>query len=310
MIYIRFPHPDLDAHGDLVAFRAKTSYVDNDWLNLMPWLEEHQYVGTDGLGGGKCWYSEQPIAGKGGREVEHFRPKMSLAGLNDTQLKELRKKKILNEILPYIEVAGSGYPWLRFEPRNYRLASPAVNMQGSKGSIFPVLKGTARLAAPVVNVASEHAILLDPCEKDDVLCLTVNLVGEIVPAYEGKLDATTDLIAQWYTDAMRWLRATVSILVYDLNHPSWIKCRKRVYELTVKDIADLTNAISKGNADLLEKCKDNLLERTRKDAPFASAARAAVRHQIAALEASPSRAEQLAMSVLQGIERFVATTEG
>jgi hypothetical protein len=310
MIYIRFPHPDLDANGDLVAFRAKTSYADKDWLNLMPWLEAHQYVATHRQGGGKCWYSEQPIAGKGDREVEHFRPKMTLSPLNAKQKAQLRKRKIHDEILPYLDEAGSGYPWLRFEPRNYRLSSASVNRQGSKGSVFPVLRGTARLADPTVDDAAEYAILLDPCKKEDVLCLTVNLLGEIEPAYDARLDATTDLAAQWTTDAMRWLRARVSMLVYDLNHPSWIKCRKQVYELAIQDIAELTAAIASGNDPLLGKCKDVLIARSQIDAPFASAARAAIAHQIAARASSSSKADQLSAAVLQAIENFLARAEG
>ena len=309
MIYIRFPHPDLANHVDLARFLAKVQHSDGDWTSLFDWLEAHQYVGTNGLGGGKCWYSEQPIGGKGDREVEHFRPKMKLSSLTTTHRNDLRKKGILAAIEPFLEESGEGYPWLRFKASNYRLSSASVNMQGSKGSIFPVLKGAQRIEDPSEDYLAEFAILLDPSVIEDVESLAINPIGEITPAFAERPNPAADFVTQWNSNGMRWLRAEVSIVVFDLNNSSWIKSRKDIYDKVTRDTLDLRSAIASGNEALLRKCKELLLERTRKDAPFAGAGRSALQDQIRALAASNALPDKLAQTVLKEIQATIRRAE-
>lgn len=154
----------------------------------------------------KCWYSEIRIA-QSELEVDHFRP----------------KNKVTASKPPH-----SGYWWLAFDWRNYRLAYSLINKRrrdiredevSGKGCYFPLREESTRASHAAADISGEEPRLLDPCIKSDVELLGYTVeTGKIV---EGPLqnDEPED-----------WLRANRSIDLYHLNEGSLILDR---YELNV-----------------------------------------------------------------------------
>ncbi len=145
------------------------------------------------LGSAKCWYSEASLLESEG-QVEHFRPKKSVAG----------------------EKHG-GYWWLAFDWTNLRLAHPTVNrrktdylsreMRG-KGTYFPLRDGTDRANSPGEE-SQEEPVLLDPVVFSDTLLICFSKEGAPTPRYQEEDD-------EW-----KWQRAASSIEYYHLNEGTW-----------------------------------------------------------------------------------------
>lgn len=130
--------------------------VNSDhWGKLKDFLSE--------ISNGKCWYSES-------RDdfsyfhVDHFRPKKSAIGID--------KKDY------------GGYWWLAFNWLNYRLCGGIGNV--NKKDKFAILKSKA--CNPTENIEDEIIYFLDPTEEEDVLKLTFNNSGEIIPLYNDGWD--------------------------------------------------------------------------------------------------------------------------
>jgi hypothetical protein len=102
---------------------------------LLNWLTEIHHR--------KCWYSEA-MESVSSYHVDHFRPKGRAAQMDKTE--------------------RSGYWWLTFDWKNYRLAGQLLNVK--KRDLFPVqYPGFAQAANPL-SLHAEGPILLDPLTND------------------------------------------------------------------------------------------------------------------------------------------------
>ena len=145
------------------------------------------------LGCAKCWYSEASLQECEG-QVEHFRPKKSVAGEDH-----------------------GGYWWLAFDWTNLRLAHPTVNRRKTdyltgekrgKGTYFPLKSGTVRANSPGEE-SQEEPVLLDPVVFSDTLLICFSESGSPSPRHKKDED-------EW-----KWQRAQSSIEYYHLDEVSW-----------------------------------------------------------------------------------------
>lgn len=130
---------------------AKLQIIDD---NEALWTEIKDFLLN--ISHGKCWYSEA-IEAYDHQHVDHFRPKKVAIGLD--------KKD------------HGGYWWLAFDWTNYRVCGGAGNVR--KKDKFAVRANKANNPTDVVD--DELNYILDPCEEEDVLKITFNQHGEIMP---------------------------------------------------------------------------------------------------------------------------------
>lgn len=121
---------------------------ENTWRKLKEFLLD---ISSD-----KCWYSESKD-NYSYLHVDHFRPKKVALGIDKQD--------------------HGGYWWLAFDWKNYRVCGPVGNI--NKKDKFAVLKNKAN--SPNDNIEDEIIYFLDPTEEEDVLKITFNNVGEIMP---------------------------------------------------------------------------------------------------------------------------------
>ena len=155
------------------------------WGKLKQWLL--------GMSHDKCWFSEAKDCFSHW-DVEHYRP----------------KKIPKDGFDPNIHHA---YWWLAFDWTNFRVCGNAGNRK--KGAAFPLRTGCTR-CAPLGDLRSEIAMLLDPAEEDDPVLLSFNMVGEAIPAAH-------------VTDAWERSRVTYSVDRYNLDFPPLVDKRKTVW---------------------------------------------------------------------------------
>ena len=131
--------------------KKRNELIDDNrqlWKDIKPHLQR--------LSHNKCWYSEA-------REVfsyyhvDHFRPKKKAIDLNKED--------------------QGGYWWLAFNWKNYRICGAVGNT--IKGDHFYVKKNKACCQEDDLN--DEVICFLDPVKKNDVLKVTFNDNGEIIP---------------------------------------------------------------------------------------------------------------------------------
>jgi hypothetical protein len=123
--------PDDKARIDLV-FAHRKLWRDPRLLN---WLTDIHHR--------KCWYSESRES-VSSYHVDHFRPKGRAAQMDKSE--------------------RSGYWWLTFDWKNYRLAGQLLNVK--KRDLFPVqYPGSAQAANPL-SLHAEGPLLLDPLTND------------------------------------------------------------------------------------------------------------------------------------------------
>lgn len=118
-----------------------------------------------------CWYSDCKLVGQYG-DVDHFRPK--------SRSIDYEGKVILD----------SGYWWLAYDYKNYRLSCQVVNrrnQQGGKVDYFP-LKNTPIIARDKVQINKEEPLLLDPCNLEDTKLIGYREGGIIVSESDEKWD--------------------------------------------------------------------------------------------------------------------------
>jgi uncharacterized protein (TIGR02646 family) len=170
-----------------------------DHSELWSELKEH----LSKLSHEKCWYSEARVP-LSELEIDHFRPKN-------------RVTACLNQ--------HSGYWWLAFEWKNFRLACSLANKRRhdirgdavfGKGCHFPLLDENARVPdANPADVTPEKPKLIDPCVMADVRLLDYAVeFGKVVERYDR------------VSDAVRHDRAKISIELYHLNEGTLIRDRK------------------------------------------------------------------------------------
>jgi hypothetical protein len=162
------------------------------------------------LGNLKCWYSEKRVE-LGLAEVEHFRPKLRVTG-----------------------VQHAGYWWCVFKWENYRLSHPLVNKRITdyqtgevvgKGCYFPLQEGCHRAETENEQV-NEVPVLIDPTIASDC---------ELI-----EFDSSSGAAIPKYTEEENsWLfqRADESIDFYYLNEGTWVADREDIMK-AVASICD------------------------------------------------------------------------
>jgi hypothetical protein len=110
------------------------------------------------LSGGKCWFSE--VREKNSHyEVEHFRPKKEAKALDGT--------------------SRDGYWWLAFDYMNFRVCTNVPNRM--KGGWFPLKSGSLCSSYSQQCEESETRYLLDPVDASDVVLISFDEEGKVVP---------------------------------------------------------------------------------------------------------------------------------
>ena len=247
MVYVKYPRNELNTQAAIAAWDKRVA--DNnkaggaketglDWTTLYEWLANHSYFKYPkaNLDYGKCWYSEMPVGGKKGKELEHFRPKAAATPLTVKQVEKLQKEfPDVAALNLFDTTASAGYPWLEYEERyNYRLSSPHCNTGGSKGTVFPILNGTARIKSPKCSKPGdydEYYLLLDPSAFKDTGLLLVDADGMIRPKFKAAAPGTWHInpVSHWDDTWIKYCRAAITIVVLDLNHLDLVNARKIKY---------------------------------------------------------------------------------
>jgi uncharacterized protein (TIGR02646 family) len=180
---------------------------------------------------GKCAYCEMRYAATQPMDVEHFRPKSEVSDFDGSKC--------------------TGYYWLASEWTNllpscidcnrariHRQEPNGPELRLGKETLFPIEKGTRR-ATFGESLASERALLLDPCNDRPELYLTFP-EGIVVAAAGGV--APPDATA----------RVDSSVRVYGLNRTELVQERRRVL-LSLRrhfdQIRQLTLALSQALSD-------------------------------------------------------------
>lgn len=120
----------------------------NIWGDLKDFLLE--------ISKNKCWYSEAKDK-YSHLHVDHFRPKKAAIGID--------KKDY------------GGYWWLAFDWNNYRVCGAVGNV--NKRDKFAVFRNKASTIDD--NIEDEIIYFLDPTEEEDILKITFNNNGEVMP---------------------------------------------------------------------------------------------------------------------------------
>jgi hypothetical protein len=164
----------------------------------------------------KCWYTECKNPGTDD-DVDHYRPKNSIAVQKGEQ--------------PH-----SGYYWLAFVWRNYRLSChrgnrlrkhPETNETGGKGDQFPLLDASKRLRIPTRiqdELDKERPLLLDPVRPSHVAVLTFTARGLVAinPVFEN--------------NPVDRLRFEESRRCYHLDWPKFRDARVELYNLVERKV--------------------------------------------------------------------------
>lgn len=202
----------------------------------------------------KCWYTEAPQQGTD-VDVDHFRPKK-------------RVQETLN-----LHHTHDGYWWLAFSIQNYRVSCIFANRRrtdvetgqtGGKADHFPLLDENCRAQSPTCILEEEQPVLIDPLRATDVQLLQFNSNGEAMPRYSE-------------TDSPRkYLRAYISISLYNINHSDFVRARLDLRDAINKDVYSAKryfNKLEKGDA-VNDHAYEETICRLRgmrgKDAPYSS----------------------------------------
>lgn len=95
---------------------------------------------------GKCVYCESPLRVDGWDQLDHFRPKKAVLGMNR---KPVRIGKLQHP----------GYYWLAYDWQNLVPSCAICNQQ--KGAMFPLLHGSRHALTPT-DIGSESPVLIHP----------------------------------------------------------------------------------------------------------------------------------------------------
>ncbi|MCU6456015.1 hypothetical protein LPN01_18205 [Sphingomonas sp. A2-49] len=202
---------------------------------------------------GKCAYCETRFSASAPVDVEHYRPKGSVAEAEkhggywwvamdwDNLLPSCidcnrRRGQVLADASSSLEVLATA-------------AEQATTLAGKQDS-FPVVDEAGRVLEESVHFDDEGALLINPCLDDPSRSLTYNFdparpLGLIVPNGEG-------------TDA---IRGAVSIQIYGLNRLRLVQDRTEILR-RLEFLAGLVVDLAKSIADLEEPATVLLLEGT------------------------------------------------
>ncbi|MDD5169279.1 MAG: hypothetical protein PHN75_10710, partial [Syntrophales bacterium] len=172
MIYINPRDIDFDP-----AWEAKARELTKELLKKKPeeraafidskraetWGNKALLESLRGVVGNKCWYSEVPLDGAD-PNVDHFRPKGRVVEIDHSTLEKTGD-------------ISSGYWWLAFEPKNFRLSCMHSNQrrvdentEGGKWDFFPV-EGARGLEGTEWDLIEEAVLPFDPCSGTDMALL-------------------------------------------------------------------------------------------------------------------------------------------
>ncbi len=278
MNFIPYPRADQDSHPDLAAWRLRSSKSGGDWTALKSFLNDCTLVSPVNQALPKCWYSELPQGDDYALDVEHFRPKGSGNPLNAKQIKQVEKS---GGITFNQDLANGTYHWLEFDYRNYRLVTAKTNRAGAKHIYFPIASGTSRLSKGAFAwVVPEYSYFLDPTEKEDTRLLYVKPNGEIAPTTPKTQLTPADFSSlphSWRGNGFNYLRAIITIQLYNLNYKHFVTGRAIVYTETSNAIKLIEMAMTENpTSAVLRQLIDNLVTKIFPSAPFSLAAKSAL----------------------------------
>lgn len=278
MNYIPYPRLDLNSHIDLMGWRAKNPKREKDWTSLREFLHDCTKFGPAPASLPKCWFSELPQGDDNALDVEHFRPKNSGNALNSKHIMKIEQYDRVNF---QQNIVNGTYPWLEFDYRNYRLVTAKTNRSGAKHIYFPIAANTRRLLPNELPwLIPEFPFFLDPTDPLDTKLLYVKPNGDIAPTTQKTQPTQNDydqLPATWRSDGFNYLRALVTIVLYNLNHKHFKTGRYIVYSGTIEEMTNIELLmIENKDSLLLPKLIKNLVLKVLPSAPFSLAAKSAI----------------------------------
>lgn len=187
------------------------------------------------LSAGKCWYCESREI-RSDYMVDHFRPKGSIAGVDD----------------------HSGYWWLAFDWKNFRFSCTYCNSKRSdaetgivlgKHDHFPLVQEAFRIYSEFDDCALEQPMLLDPTRRMDPKLLWFEPDGRAVPRYDRD------------SDPVFHERAQISIQLLHLNEFRIRTQRREVH-------GDLLHIVRSVHSHLAGMAQRNQIGQFALDDPF------------------------------------------
>lgn len=165
------------------------------WRESKPELEKISH--------NKCWYCEAKVT-RADFHVDHHRPKNRVENKDGTQ--------------------ESGYWWLAFDHRNFRLACSYCNcphtgpdgITRGKSDQFPLHPNSARASSPESNLEDEMPFLLDPTNRADPPLLWFQDDGRACPRHSEAAGFVH-------------LRAKVTIHILNLNDIKIVEARRELW---------------------------------------------------------------------------------
>lgn len=217
---------DISGHSPKPDWLAKAQAVTNMLLAAKTKEERYQIIDENSklwrdlkdelleLSKGKCWYSEakQTVSFF---DVDHFRPK------NNVKKFQCDFETCNN---------SSGYWWLAFDWKNYRVAGEVSNRKKQdeggvcrgKQDYFPLLDGSPIAQRPGDDLETETYYLLDPTCYEDVCLIAFDETGKPYPTAE--------------KDSFEYHRARVTGFLLHLDFPPlvdqriiiWNRCKRLI----------------------------------------------------------------------------------
>lgn len=205
----------------------------------------------------KCWYCEVKLP-RADFHVDHHRPKNRVENEDGTE--------------------KSGYWWLAFDHRNFRLACSYCNclhtgadgITRGKSDRFPLHPNSVRASSPNHNLNDEAPFLLDPTNPVDPFMLWFQDDGRACPKHSE---------AQGFAHQ----RAEVTINILNLNDEKIIEARKKLWSRCISLINHGDEAFAqyqKGSPTgrtLFETVIREIQDLIQSSAEFSAAARACFR---------------------------------
>jgi len=230
-----------------------------------------------------CWYSEAKALSSD-FHVDHFRPKGRALQLDDTE--------------------RTGYWWLAFDWRNYRLAGSYPNSAHKdddgnvrgKQDYFPLRNLDNAATDPKASLEDEEPYFIDPTIEEDVILISFDETGSV------RVNTTDD----WEKSRVR-----VSVKYYYLDNPELKDARKQVWNQCKRTIQNCGTLLRYSNVDtdlaeVLRKEYQELRDLVCSCWELAGTARACVRQFIDTTEQTDEN--QALLSLLRKVLEFAAVS--
>lgn len=190
----------------------------------------------------KCWYSEAKET-YSYYHIDHFRPKKVAMGIDN--------------------INYGGYWWLAFDWRNYRVCGGVGNT--IKRDKFAVKSNKANNEN--AHIQDEIIYLLDPTEEEDVLKITFNCNGEIMPIYKR---------GDWFYEQAQYTIETLNLnykILKEARKELWNKCESLIEEIQKLMNENNSNPSVTNKAFIKERIK-NLKQLIHPSSEFSTTAKA------------------------------------